>query len=125
MTIWFQLAAVNALEHKATALAASSIDSLSDSMTSSLNARLATTGQEWAADVNRKINETQRMLDDELFGEWVNTTTVVLNSTVVEFYSLVTDAVNVTFGGTVLEPPISTFLYCASSRSPMFADAVY
>lgn len=60
------------------ALASSSIDDLSTSMTVSLNARLAMTGQEWAADVNRKINETQRMLDDELFGEWFNTTTVVL-----------------------------------------------
>jgi hypothetical protein len=78
ITIWFQLAAVNALEHKATALAASSIDNLSDSMTASLNARLATTGQEWAVDVNRKINQTQQMLDNELFGKWVNTTTVVL-----------------------------------------------
>lgn len=78
VTIWFQLAAVNALEAKANALSSSSADAMSTSMTAALNDRLALAGQEWAADVNRQIAETQAMLDDDLFGEWLNTTTVVL-----------------------------------------------
>lgn len=78
ITIWFQLAAVNALEHKANLLSSSSVDDMSNSLAAALNTRLLSSGQEWATDVNRQIAETQRMLDDDLFGDWVNTTTVVL-----------------------------------------------
>lgn len=78
ITIWFQLAAVNALEHKANMLSSSSVDDMSNSLAAALNARLLSSGQEWATDVNRQIAETQKMLDNDLFGDWVNTTTVVL-----------------------------------------------
>ncbi|CED83256.1 Plasma membrane fusion protein PRM1 [Phaffia rhodozyma] len=112
LSIQAQIAAIDAISRSAEETANDSIDSMANSMTSKLNARLAERGLIFANDINEDIAQVQTFMDDELFGTWVNTTTVVLNETLVEFYALVGEAVNVTFGSTILSGPINNFLYC-------------
>jgi hypothetical protein len=106
-------------------------------MSHKLNAQLADRSERYVAGMNADIAKVQTLLDDELFGEWVNTTTVVLNSTLVvrffsrpcplpdcvlidcpmpprlqQFYDILTVAVNDTLGTTVLAAPVNTFLFC-------------
>lgn len=113
ITIQCQIAAVEALGERASALTNSSISEMSMTMATSLNAKLEARGTRFALGLNRDIAEVQKVLDDDVFGgestekracgkkvlltllthffpsEWVNTTTVVLNGTLVEFYDLV------------------------------------
>ncbi|KAL7411101.1 hypothetical protein BDY24DRAFT_417439 [Mrakia frigida] len=107
-----QIAAVSALSDKASAMTNSSITEMSTSMTQTLNADLATRGALYAAGLNADLAKVQKVLDDDIFGEWVNTTTVVLNGTLVEFYDLVSTTVNDALGSTIIGPSVNTFLFC-------------
>lgn len=93
-------------------MTASSISDMSTSMTSKLNGQLAARGAAYASGMNADIAKVQKVLDDEVFGEWVNTTTVVLNSTLVEFYDLVEHTVESALGSTIIWPSVNTFLFC-------------
>lgn len=86
--------------------------------------------QEYADSYNKAIAGYQDRINNELFGSWVNTTAVTLNSTLVEFYDEVekgeahfwifseedntneSSALNASFGSTILYNPINTFIYC-------------
>lgn len=41
---------------------------------------------EYARDFNSAIDRYQKRIDEELFGNWLNTTAVSLNATMVDFY---------------------------------------
>lgn len=81
--------------------------------------------QEYADSYNKAIAEYQDRINNELFGSWVNTTSVTLNSTLVEFYDEVekgeahswifpeedntneSSALNASFGSTILSKRVS------------------
>lgn len=65
----------------------------------------------YAAQVNAQTSAMQNTINDSLFG-WVNGTTVTLNNTLVAFYSDVQNAVELVFGGTLLENPAQEFVRC-------------
>ncbi len=100
-------------------------------LTAKLNAMAMNSSRQYATTFNAAIAKYQDRIDNELFGSWLNTTAVVLNNTIVEFYDgiengaswlqhvalyqvpvLIITALNTTFGGTVLYGPINTFMYC-------------
>lgn len=67
--------------------------------------------QQWAIGTNSVIESTNNDINREVFG-WVNTTTGALNDTLNTFVEHMSDALNVTFGGTVLYDPIKEVLNC-------------
>jgi len=79
----------------------------SDKVISSLN----NASQQWAIGTNQLINNTNTRINDDVFG-WVNTTTSAVNNTLNVFVDGMVDALNVTFGGTVLYEPILEVLNC-------------
>ncbi|KAI9789336.1 MAG: plasma membrane fusion protein prm1 [Peltula sp. TS41687] len=67
--------------------------------------------QQWAIGTNSVIESTNNDINKEVFG-WVNTTTGALNETLNAFVEHMSDALNVTFGGTILYDPIKEVLNC-------------
>lgn len=59
-----------------------------------IEADLQTASRAFVSDANTAIGKKQSELDTELFA-WVNTTTSVMNNTLVEFSDAVVDIVNV------------------------------
>lgn len=78
-----QIRAIHSVQATASSLTTASLDNMSATMTSKLNQQLATRGDSYVSSINQDIAAVQKVLDEDLFGEWVNTTTVVLNSTLV------------------------------------------
>ncbi|KAK3116900.1 plasma membrane fusion protein prm1 [Teratosphaeriaceae sp. CCFEE 6253] len=79
----------------------------SDKVIASLN----NASEQWAVGTNAIINDTNTRINDDVFG-WVNTTTHAVNSTLNLFVDGMVDALNITFGGTVLYDPILEVLNC-------------
>jgi len=67
--------------------------------------------EQWAIGTNALINDTNTKINDDVFG-WVNTTTTAVNNTLNLFVDGMVDALNITFGGTVLYEPILEVLNC-------------
>jgi hypothetical protein len=65
----------------------------------------------WAVGANSVINSTNAKVNHDVFG-WVNTTTNALNDTLNTFSDDMTQALNVTFGGTILYGPITDVMNC-------------
>ncbi|WRT69250.1 uncharacterized protein IL334_006234 [Kwoniella shivajii] len=112
LCIQFQLVALDALKAHARENANSTVAASTNSLTTKLNAAAMQSSQEYADQYNAAIAAYQRRIDDELFGAWLNTTAITLNSTLVEFYDGVEQVLNATFGGTILFNPINNFMYC-------------
>ncbi|WWD06927.1 hypothetical protein V865_005024 [Kwoniella europaea PYCC6329] len=112
LSIQFQLVALDALKAHARENANSTVAASTNSLTTKLNAAAMQSSQEYADQYNAAIAEYQRKIDDELFGSWLNTTAVTLNTTLVEFYDGIEQVLNDTFGGTILYNPINNFMYC-------------
>ncbi|AAW44262.2 plasma membrane fusion-related protein, putative [Cryptococcus deneoformans JEC21] len=112
LSIQFQLVALNALKAHAQSSANSTVTASTNSLVTKLNAAALNSSQEYADSYNEAIAGYQDRINNELFGSWVNTTAVTLNSTLVEFYDEVEKALNASFGGTILYNPINTFMYC-------------
>ena len=111
-SIQFQLIALDAIKDHARENANSTVQASTQSLASKLNSYALQSSQEYANNFNTAIIAHQDKINNELFGSWLNTTAVTLNSTLVEFYSDVEKILNVTFGGTIIYGPINTFLYC-------------
>jgi hypothetical protein len=47
--------------------------------------------QQYATDFNAAVDRYEDRINNELFGRWLNTTAISLNSTINEFYSGVED----------------------------------
>ncbi|ORX39271.1 hypothetical protein BD324DRAFT_598625 [Kockovaella imperatae] len=112
LTIQFQLLALDAIKSHARDNANSTVAASTQSLASKLNSYALESSQEYADNFNTAILAHQDRINNELFGAWLNTTAVTLNSTLVEFYSDVENVLNVTFGGTIIYGPINTFMYC-------------
>ena len=67
--------------------------------------------EQWAIGTNRAIASTNDDINREVLG-WVNTTTGAVNNTLNAFVGHMSDALNTTFGGTVLYDPIKEVLNC-------------
>ena len=67
--------------------------------------------EQWAVGVNGVMDSTNREINDEVFG-WVNTTTGGVNDTLNAFVDKMSEALNATFGDTVLYEPIKEVLNC-------------
>ena len=67
--------------------------------------------QNWATGTNDAIATVNTDMNKDIFG-WVNTTTGALNNTLNAFVDQMTDALNTTFGGTVLYTPILDVMNC-------------
>ncbi|KAL1629835.1 plasma membrane fusion protein prm1 [Neofusicoccum ribis] len=67
--------------------------------------------ESWANGTNDAIGTMNTDLNDDLFS-WVNTSTKAVNDTLNVFVDEMSDALNATFGGTVLYDPIKDVLNC-------------
>lgn len=67
--------------------------------------------ESWAIGANSVINNTNTHINHDVFG-WVNTTTGAVNKTLNVFTDEMTNALNVTFGGTILYKPIMGVFEC-------------
>lgn len=67
--------------------------------------------EEWAVSANGVITTTNTNINNDVFG-WVNTSTSAVNDTLNTFVDEMGDALNVTFGGTILYEPIKGVLNC-------------
>jgi hypothetical protein len=65
----------------------------------------------WSGGVNGAFGGLDSKINDDIFG-WVNTTTTAVNETLSAFVTEMTNTLNGTFGGTVLEDPIQDVLTC-------------
>lgn len=74
-------------------------------------ASLNNASEQWAVGTNSLINQTNTKINHDVFG-WVNTTTTAVNDTLNTFVDGMVDALNITFGGTVLYTPILDVLNC-------------
>ncbi|KAI7371416.1 hypothetical protein KC354_g590 [Hortaea werneckii] len=73
--------------------------------------QLNNASQQWAIGTNSIINNTNADINEDVFG-WVNTSTNAVNDTLNTFVDGMVDALNTTFGGTVLYEPILDVLNC-------------
>ncbi|KAI9681333.1 MAG: plasma membrane fusion protein prm1 [Caeruleum heppii] len=72
---------------------------------------LSNASEQWAVGTNRAIDSTNNEINQEVFG-WVNTMTGAVNDTLNAFVDQMSDALEVTFGDTVLHDPIKEVLNC-------------
>ncbi|GAB7349186.1 hypothetical protein MBLNU459_g8119t1 [Dothideomycetes sp. NU459] len=83
------------------------ISAFADKVVASLN----NASMQWAVGTNELINKTNTKINDDVLG-WVNTTTGALNGTLNVFVDGMMDALNITFGDTVLYEPVLEVLNC-------------
>ncbi|WVO15350.1 hypothetical protein L204_103006 [Cryptococcus depauperatus] len=112
LSIHFQLLALNRIKSHTQANANATITASAASLATKLNAVALNSSQEYANSYNMAIAKYEKKINEQLFGHWINTTAVTLNSTLVEFYNEVEKVVSATFGGTILFNPFNTFMYC-------------
>ncbi len=87
ISLEFQLLALTSIKSHAASTANSTVTASTNSLTHTLNQAAANSSLEYAFEVNNVIASFEARLQDELFGTWLNTTAVILNQTLVEFYS--------------------------------------
>lgn len=74
-------------------------------------AALNNASEQWAVGTNKVITSTGTDINSNVFG-WVNTTTGAVNNTLNIFVDQTTKALNLTFGGTILNDPIQEVFNC-------------
>jgi hypothetical protein len=65
----------------------------------------------WSGGVNGAVGSLDSKINDDILG-WVNTTTTAVNATLNTFVDKMTNTLDKTFGGTVLNDPIKEVLNC-------------
>ncbi|EIW65808.1 hypothetical protein TREMEDRAFT_35889 [Tremella mesenterica DSM 1558] len=108
----FQLLALDAIKTHAQENANATVTASTNALITKLNAAAQNSSLGYANQFNTAVNVYEARINEELFGSWINTTAVTLNSTLVEFYNEIESILNSTFGGTILYNPINTFVYC-------------
>ncbi len=86
LSLQFQLVALNAIKSHARENANATVTASTDSLAAKLNTLATGSSQQYANEFNAAIAAYQDRIDNDLFGSWLNTTAVVLNNTLVEFY---------------------------------------
>lgn len=112
LSLQFQMIALDAIKDHARKNANSTVTATTNSLTSKLNALAANSSLQYANEFNAAVNAYEQRINDELFGTWINSTAVTLNSTLVEFYDKVEDLLDAAFGNSTLGSVINTFVYC-------------
>ncbi|KAL7421046.1 plasma membrane fusion protein prm1 [Cryptotrichosporon argae] len=107
-----QLAVLGGIKSSVAANANSTLTASTDSLVATLNAYSANHSAKYAIEFNAAVASYEDRINNELFGSWVNTTAVTLNTTLVQFYDEVEKLLNETFGSTILYSAINTFVYC-------------
>ncbi|KAI9729362.1 MAG: plasma membrane fusion protein prm1 [Cirrosporium novae-zelandiae] len=85
----------------------SEVGDFADKVVNALN----NASEQWAVGTNKVIASTNSDINNNVFG-WVNTTTTAINDTLNTFVDDMTDALNITFGDTILYDPILEVLNC-------------
>ncbi|EJT97254.1 hypothetical protein DACRYDRAFT_84813 [Dacryopinax primogenitus] len=111
LSVELQLALIALFTGDAKNQVSTAVDGLTDAISTSINAAIASQTGSYVNATNSHILGIQQTIDGGVFG-WLNTTTVSLNSTIETFYSDVVSAVNTVFGNTILGPPIQEFVAC-------------
>lgn len=93
-----QIAALHVIKDHAERSANATIMSSANDFSAKLNALSSQASAEYATDMNNAITSLQHRINDELFGTWINSTAVTLNSTLVEFYAEVQSGRSVSQG---------------------------
>jgi hypothetical protein len=100
LVIQCQIGAIGALRKDSTEGVATGVADSTSSIMQQLNAVGLAQSQKYVEETNRAILGWQKTIDDELFGPWLDTTTVGLNRTLEEFYDKVENGKSVaTLGG--------------------------
>ena len=86
LCLQFQIVAINNLRSSTMETANDSVQASTQSLVTGMTGSAQNASSAYAAEVNAAIIAYQDKVNDRLFGHWVNTTTVVLNETLVEFY---------------------------------------
>ena len=73
--------------------------------------QLNNASEQWAIGTNHMITNTSNTINQDVFG-WVNTSTSAVNDTLNVFVDGVMNALNITFGGTILYDPVLEVLNC-------------
>jgi hypothetical protein len=84
-----QLSAVHAIRERSSAEADSAIAEQSQSLGVAINQAMLQQSGDYATNMNLVIQGWQQDIDTTIFGPWLNTTTVTLNATLIEFYDKV------------------------------------
>ncbi|WVQ74452.1 hypothetical protein IAR50_004053 [Cryptococcus sp. DSM 104548] len=112
LSIQFQLLALDAIKSNTESNANATVAASSNALVAKLNAAAQHSSQEYADSYNTAVKEFEDRINNEMFGSWVNTTAVTLNTTLVQFYDEVESILESTFGNTILYNPVNTFIYC-------------
>lgn len=89
LVIQCQIGAIGALRKDTTEGVATGVADSTSSIVQQLNAASLMQSQRYVNQTNEAILEWQKTIDEELFGPWLDTMTVGLNSTLEEFYDKV------------------------------------
>ncbi|RDB16658.1 Plasma membrane fusion protein PRM1 [Hypsizygus marmoreus] len=111
LSIQLQLAAMGPIIAKYQERSAGAASGFSNTIATSINASMYDQSAAYASDVNGRVDAIQTTINQGVFG-WVNVTTVTLNTTIVNFYDDVQNAVGTVFDGTILQTPAREFIRC-------------
>jgi hypothetical protein len=101
-----QVIVLKVIEKEVPALA-NQVEGFADNVVLALN----NASEQWAVDANKVITSTNTTINNDVFG-WVNTSTTAVNDTLNAFTDEMSNALNTTFGGTILYDPIKEVLNC-------------
>lgn len=107
-----QILALGVIERHAQASAAEAISGTTTDLTDRLNSLSAKASAEYARDLNAAVQDLSDNINSKMFGNFVSTTSVTLNTTLVEFYADVEKGISFAFGETPLHDAINVFVYC-------------
>ena len=111
LSVEFQLLAMGPLTAKYQSRAQSTVSDFNDLIATNINASMYNQSAFYASAINTRVDDIQTTINNGVFG-WVNGTTTTLNDTINEFYTDVQKAVNLVFGGTILQEPAQEFVKC-------------
>jgi hypothetical protein len=91
-----QLSAVSSIRERSTTNANSAISAQAESLGLAVNQAMADQSKQYAVEMNLVIAGWQSEIDEGVFGPWLNTTAVTLNTTLVSFYDKIEDGMSST-----------------------------
>mgnify|MGYP006950204114 CR=1 FL=1 len=86
LVIQCQISAISALRNDAKQGVATGVTDSTTRIVAQLNAVSRLQSESYVNETNQVILQWQKSIDEELFGPWLNTTTVALNSSLEQFY---------------------------------------
>lgn len=112
IVIQAQTAALHALERQARSDASSFVAASSKQLVDKLNGAYLNASREYAVGLNKALASVEDDINNRMFGHWINTTSLQLNETVVEFYADIESFLTKALNNTFLHDPMQEFLRC-------------